>query len=88
MIEAMVSPVFMIRAMRDGKESPGQAPISSETPQQEPGWFYERKGGNKLISYPGNDGPVSGSGEKQSGLVFQRSEIADRKFTEVRLPGP
>jgi hypothetical protein len=87
MIEAMVRPETMMRVMQDGKVAPRQGTSSSDSPQQEPVWLYERKGLNMLIAYPGKDGPVSASGEKQSGLVFQRSGFADWKLTEVRLPG-
>jgi hypothetical protein len=87
MIEAMVRPETMMRVMEDGKVAPKLGASSSDTPKQGPVWSYERKGVNKLIAYPGKDGPVSASGEKQSGLVFQRTGFADWKLTEVRLPG-
>jgi hypothetical protein len=87
MIEAMVRPETIMRVMQDGKVAPRLGTSSSDSPQQEPVWLYERKGVNKLIAYPGKEGPVSASVEKQSGLVFQRSGFADWKLTEVRLPG-
>jgi hypothetical protein len=87
MIEAMVRPETIMRVMQDGKVAPRLGTSSSDTTQQEPVWHYVRKGVNKLIAYPGKDGPVSTSVEKQSGLVFQRSGFADWKLTEVRLPG-
>lgn len=52
MIEAIVRPETMMRAMQDGKVVPRLGTISSDTPQQEPAWFHERKGVNKLIAYP------------------------------------
>lgn len=87
MIDVMVRPETMMRVMQDGKVAPRLGSSSSDTPQQESVWFYERKGVNKMIAYPGKEGPVSASGEKQSGLVFQRTGFADWKLTEVRLPG-
>jgi hypothetical protein len=88
MIEVMVRPETMMRVMQDGKVAPKLGTTTADAPRQEPEWSFERKGANKLIAYPGKDGPVSANGEKQTGLVFLRNGFADWKLSEVRMPGP
>jgi hypothetical protein len=91
MVDAMVRPEFVMKAMQEGKmvspAAPGRAssPESGTTSAKEPTWEFDRKGANKVIAYlvdPENPGAKS----QRAGFVFERNGFADWKLTELRLP--
>lgn len=101
LVDAMVSPQTVMRAMRDGQLAPtfkqiGDAsshPSSKPNGQSstgavadKPKWTYERKDANHLIAYLIAPRKPGEKPADQLGLVFQRSGFADWKLTELRIP--
>lgn len=92
MVDAMVRPETVMRAMQNGQFGPGQkAPAvdtgsssqSSGPKEEKPKWSYERKSVDKLIAYAEHS---FNADDKRVGLVFERSGFANWKLTEIRLP--
>jgi len=94
MVETLVRPEMVMRAMNEGKVAlvPGKAEGTEETepgaPAEKPDWKYERKGVNRLIGYPADPSKASQPKEERPGFVFDRTGFADWKLTEMRLPLP
>lgn len=86
MVEAMVRPEFVMRAMQEGKlqQSKSGEAASAPTPPKEPQWTSERRGADKFFIWT-VPGPGEGP-EKRVGLLLERSGFANWKLTEVRLP--
>lgn len=91
-VDAMVRPETVMRAMQNGQFGPNQratAGDSGSSPQapvqknEKPNWSYERKSTDKLIAYAEESAKT---GEKRVGLVFERSGFANWKLTEIRMP--
>lgn len=101
LVDAMVRPETIMRAMRNGQMSPnnnqsGDARAQSdgnsgnqagaEPKDDKPKWAYERKGVNKVIAYATDAKHPGEKNQKEFGLVLQRSGFADWKVVEVKLP--
>lgn len=99
MVDAMVRPETIMRAMQDGQLSPKakqsnevttpenpDKPTTVESQNDKPKWTYERKNVDKLVVYATNSEKSDESNQDKFGLVFQRSGFANWKLTEVRLP--
>lgn len=100
-VDAMVQPETIMRAMQDGQLSP-KAALPSDTPERSVGkpdkqanaepmedklkWDYERKGVNKVVAYVMDPKKPDKDNQEKLGIVLQRSGFADWKLTEVRLP--
>jgi hypothetical protein len=91
MVDALVRPETVMKAMQNGQFGPGQkAPAaeagsnsqSSAQKEQKPQWSYDRKSVDKLIAYA-EDGT---NANNRVGLVFERSGFANWKLTEIRMP--
>jgi len=92
-IEAMVRPEVVMKAMQNGKFGPnseksGDEPSSntdkSATTETTTRWDFDRKGTDKLIAYAKSDSEHAG--DNKFGLVFERTGFANWKLTEIRLP--
>ena len=86
MIDGMLRPEFVMKAMKDGKwgkpavAKPGDAPSEAS----EPKWTSERQGMNKFIVHlHGNEFAM---GMKETGFVFERSGFAHWMLTDVQFP--
>ncbi len=102
MIDAMVRPETMMRAMQSGSLSPkdkgpvegsassdaGAGPPSDagSSSKTKPKWAYDRKGADKLVAYAVDPEKPDVNNTERFGVVFQRSGFADWKLTEIRLP--
>lgn len=90
MIDAMVRPEFVMKAMEDGKvTSPlerskdGGGNDGAKRPEVK--WTTERKGVDRIVVY-GSDPQAPVDKTRQVGFVFDREGFAGWKLTEVRLP--
>lgn len=89
MVDGMVRPEFVMRAMQDGKLRAGPQPGSSASaasapaPTKAPTWTTERRGADKFFVWSQAPGETP---DKRFGLVLERSGFATWKLTEVRLP--
>jgi hypothetical protein len=86
MVEALVRPESVMRAMQSGDMEQGSASThpgtQSEANKKPVEWSLERKNVDKIIAYR----QVSGKEvDKDVGLVFERNGFADWKLTEIRL---
>lgn len=85
MIEGMLRPEFVMKAMNDGKWgklSTGKTGEASEN--KEPNWTSERQGLNKFIVHlHSNDTVVSAT---KTAFVFERVGFAHWSLTEIALP--
>jgi hypothetical protein len=101
MVDALVRPETVMRAMHKGQMSPkgvpptegstspavNQGAPAATTPNDEkPGWSYERKGADKLIAYANDPSKPEATAADKFGVVLQRTGFADWKLTEIRLP--
>ena len=101
LVDAMVRPETIMRAVQDGQLSPkatqpSDAPAASvgkpdnqvgaESKEEKLKWTYERKGVDKLIAYATDPKKPDEKNQEKFGIVLQRSGFADWKLTEVRLP--
>ena len=100
-IDAMMQPETIMKAMQDGQLSP-KATVSSDAPAQSTGkldnqgnaepkkemrkWTYERKSMDNLIAFATDPKKPDATNQEKFGLVLQRSGFANWKLTEVRLP--
>lgn len=85
MVDALVRPEMVMKAMQDGKFKPdiGVSKTSnSSTPSDAGKWEIQRKSVNKVIAYR----PDATTPDSRPGFVFERTGFADWKLTEVRLP--
>jgi len=102
MIDALVRPETMMRAIQNGQltaggrqssdashqvtDIPGAPNEGASTKKDEPKWAYERKSADKLVAYAVDPDKPDLSNSQRLGVVFQRNGFADWKLTEVRLP--
>ena len=88
MIDAMVRPEMVMRAMSDAKLQSPMGPGSKEADaggaKREVKWTLERKGLNRVIAYGADREQAMGDG--RFGFVFDRTGFAAWKLTEIRLP--
>lgn len=91
MVDALVRPEVVMRAMQSGELEPkGQQGSGGPQGQQNSGhredvqWEIERKGFNRVIAYGMEPGSTDTS--KAFGVVFDRYGFSEWKLTEVRLP--
>lgn len=100
-IDVMVQPDTIMRAMQNGQLAPrvtsavAGAPRADKQPNRQdsagaqdgkPSWTYERQGVNKLVAYASNTNKPGQLAQEKFGLVLQRTGFANWKMTEVRLP--
>jgi hypothetical protein len=92
-IEAMVRPEVVMKAMQNGKFGPnseksGDEPSSntdkSATAETMIRWDFERKGADKLIAHAKSESEQVV--DNKASVVFERSGFANWKLTEIRLP--
>lgn len=88
MVDALVRPETVMRAMQQGKMMPKRqadtSPSTSSPSKDEPvQWQSERKGVDKYIAYASSPGQAK---SQRIGLVLERSGFANWKLTEIRLP--
>lgn len=86
MVDALVRPEAVMRAMRNGAvKQEATAPSQNAQPETEKKpvqWALERKGFNKVFAYRQQAGKEA---DKDFGVVLERSGFADWKLTEIRL---
>ena len=86
MVEALVRPEVVMRAMQSGEMKQKSAPTNqnaqTESGQKPVEWALERKNLNKVIAYRQEPGKQT---DKDVGMVFERNGFADWKLTEIRL---
>lgn len=80
MVDAMVRPEFVMRAMNEGKlstprPSGDQGGADAQSPQKPAQWEFVRKGANRLIAYP-KDSQRPLSVAERPGFVFERYGFA------------
>lgn len=89
-VDGMVRPEFVMRAMQLGRmPAPGAEAGSDQPTRSQPEWQFERSGVNRMIAY--SAGPRSSSApppapEERAVFVFERSGFAHWRLTELRLP--
>lgn len=90
LVDAMVRPQLVMRAMRGGQFDARPAAPDAPAPaagdragEAKPAWNYVRLGVDKLLIYSekGRQAP-----EHNTGIVFERSGFATWKLTQLRLP--
>lgn len=92
MVDAMVRPEVMMKAMTEGKLAPQKAASqpsrdgSAPPERAEPSWAFERRGLDKIISYMVDPEKPTASNSERLGFVFERAGFATWKLTEIRLP--
>lgn len=102
LVDAMVRPESVMRAMRYGKfeqpekQSDEVPPVPVDTSSGKtfsvsgPGvrvkWAYERSGVNKFVAYAIDSENIHALTTDRLGIVFERSGFSDWKLTEIRLP--
>lgn len=101
MLDAMVRPEFVMRAMQEGKvrlerdrayEDTQSAPSTangggpSEAERKELKLVHDRKGVDKVVSYIVDPNRPSAPLSERVSFVFERSGFATWKMTELRLP--
>ena len=85
MIDGMLRPEFVMKAMKDGKwGKPSSEKAGEQDENKEPNWTSERQGLNKFIVHlHGNDAAASSS---KTAFVFERVGFAHWSLTEIALP--
>ena len=97
LVDAVVRPALVMRAINEAKLSPKPAAVAdSGDTHAEPGtqasmgngakkprWIFDRHGANKLIAYAVNPDDQN---QRRLAIVFERTGFADWKLTEIRLP--
>lgn len=94
MIDTMVRPETVMRAMQEGqfsqidKTPAGNSGAIGGAPQKQNNtdWFFERKSADVLIGYAADPAKPDAKREERLGLVFVRNGFADWKLSEVRMP--
>lgn len=89
MIDAMVRPEMVMRAMSEAKlQNPASTAHGSASDAQDKTrdltWTIERKGSDRVIAYGNRQ--AQDPGEPRAGFVFDRTGFASWKLTEIRLP--
>lgn len=96
LIDAMIQPETVMRAMRSGEfglprtpqaQAPAPAGTSPAPESSKPKWTYERQSVNQLTVYAIDPNKPEASSSERTGLVFERSGFADWKLTNIRLAG-
>lgn len=83
MVDAMVSPEFVMGAMKHGSIHPRRAGAGKEAPERpDPRYTSERVGFDKYIMHLESEK----AGERGLSLVMERHGFASWKLAEVRLP--
>lgn len=83
MIDAMVRPEMVMKAMSEAKLQPPDAASKDPEPaDSKTRWSVERKGVDRVIAY----GQEAEGKTRGVGFVFDRSGFASWKLTEIRLP--
>lgn len=85
MVEALVRPEVVMRAMQSGemKQEPSSTHPGKQNEADKPvEWALERKNVDKILAYRQEPGKEV---DKDVGLVFERNGFADWKLTEIRL---
>lgn len=89
LIDAMVRPELVMKAMSNGELSMEPTRTAAGAPSTEkkgePKWDVERVSTNKVIAYAQD---AKDSGAAKFGVVFERSGFADWKLTELRMATP
>ncbi|WP_167079122.1 DUF2939 domain-containing protein [Massilia aquatica] len=84
MVDAMVTPEFVMGAMKRGSIEPRRPGADKDEPAKpDPKYTSERVGLNKYIMHVENE-----RGERGLSLVMERHGFASWKLAEVRLPTP
>lgn len=90
LVDAMVRPELVMRAMRSGQFDGRPAAPDAAAPatgdragEAKPAWNYVRLGADKLLIYAEKGARAP---ERNTGIVFERSGFATWKLTQLRLP--
>ena len=88
LIDTMVRPEVVMRAMNEARLRPAPEGPSAEPATQEDSvrWVVERKGFDRVIAYGGDAGRAQATPGQDIGFVFDRSGFAHWRLTEIRLP--
>jgi len=85
MIDGMLRPEFVMKAMKDGKWGKLSAEKAGEQSEhKEPNWTSERQGLNKFIVHLHGDDALASS--TKTAFVFERVGFAHWSLTEIELP--
>ena len=90
MIDAMVSPEMVMKAMSEGKfQNPSQRERGDPNViGKDVKWNVERYGVDRVIAYGGEAGKGAVPMDRKVGFVLDRAGFATWKLSEVRLPAP
>jgi hypothetical protein len=91
LVDSLVRPEVVMRAMQEGKLMPSKRADDSPPPPGDSSspalrkleWSAEHKGVNKFVAYAHRPGEPE---DKRIGLVLERNGFATWKLTEIRLP--
>jgi hypothetical protein len=99
MVDAMVRPEFVMRAMQEGKlrlererqaapppAAPASVPDTARAENGKPKLVHERKGVDKVVTYIVDPKRPDAPRKEQPSWVFERNGFASWKLTELRLP--
>jgi hypothetical protein len=97
LVDAIVRPETMMRALQDGHLSPGAAPAATaradgaappavQTNREAPTWVYRRDGANRVIAYANDVQKPDQPDRDKLALVLVRSGFANWKLADLRLP--
>jgi hypothetical protein len=93
MVDMMVRPEFVMKAMRDRKPQDLAKPsinsgesTTSSAPNHAPKWEFDRYGTDKILAYPIDPDKPTATKQERAAAVFERSGFAKWKLTELRLP--
>jgi hypothetical protein len=92
-VDTMVRPEFVMKAMAEGKVAPQKAggaqagSTDDASKPAEPKWKVERDGVDRIVSYAIDPARPNDDSARRLGFVFERSGFATWKLTELRLPG-
>jgi len=97
MVDAMVRPEMVMRAMSTGKllrpkeaETPAGSPVppASDAPADRKSiqWVIDRRGANKIAAYAVDPESPQQTNAERFGLGFERSGFASWKLVSVQLP--
>jgi len=92
MVDALVRPEVMMKAMTEGKLVPRKAGVqeartdAAAPAPKEVAWTFERQGLDHIVSYRVDPDQPQAANAERLGLVFERAGFATWKLSEVRLP--
>lgn len=89
MIDAMIQPGTLMRAMQEGRNPMSDRKDRDATEggtKRDVKLTFARKGANKLIAYVADAANSDGKETDAVGLVFERSGFADWKMVDIRMP--